>query len=105
MDLLRFLSSTQLTNQFLARVAYFVASHAHVLIRDSSDTFLRVTKQKNACVGGSSVWPSVQPMGNGNDIDRNYHPKLSADKLPSIGLHSTDTFAGQLSVACRSSTA
>lgn len=41
MDLLRFLSSTQLTNQFLARVAYFVASQAHVLIRDSSHVLAR----------------------------------------------------------------
>lgn len=41
MDLLRFLSSTQLTNQFLARVAHFVASHAHVLIRDSSHALAR----------------------------------------------------------------
>ena len=56
-------------------------------------------------MGGYSLWRSVQPMGDGNDIDRNYHPKLSADKLPSIGLHSTDTFAGQLSVACQSSAA
>ena len=41
MDLLRFLSSTQLTNQFLARVAYFVASQAHVLIRDSTHVLAR----------------------------------------------------------------
>lgn len=41
MDLLRFLSSTQLTNQFLARVAYFVASQAHVLARDEAKERLR----------------------------------------------------------------
>lgn len=59
-------------------------------------------------MGGYSLWRSLQLMADGNDIDRNYQPKLSADKLLSIGRHSTDTFDGRLSVApllyCRSLT-